>query len=189
MTTINSATGWYGDVFKGWQVKQLGAKPTAEQLAAIHDLGARPGKQALACAMALREAGVTGAQIIMACGAPQLNKMRGFVTDKLLKRVPASPDAKGHQVYKLELTSKAEQRIASARKRADAVEQPASEADKPADAVKAKKATKVASKAKRTSKAAKALEGHNPFEGAPLIENQPSPVEPQHVTDIPANNL
>jgi hypothetical protein len=110
-------TNWYSNVFKNWQVKTLGPKPTAEQLANIHCLGARPGKQALANAMALRDCGVTNGQIIIACGAPQLNKMRGFITDGLLKRLPVAPSAEGHTVYKLELTQKGHKRIETATKR------------------------------------------------------------------------
>lgn len=110
--TSNEAANWYTSAFKGWQVKTLGDKPTAEQLDTIHKLSARPGKQALACAMALRDSGVTAGQIIIACGAPQLNKMRGFITDGLLKREAVAPDAKGHSVYKLTLTKKGEARIA-----------------------------------------------------------------------------
>lgn len=108
---MSNDNNWYSNVFKSWQVKQLGPKPTVDQLAAIHKLNARPGKQALACAMALRECGVTGAQIVIACGAPQLNKMRGFITDALLKRLPASPSPEGHTVYRLEVTPKGKQRI------------------------------------------------------------------------------
>lgn len=102
----NDATGWYANTLKGWQTKLLGPAPTAAQLEAIHALGARPGKQALASAMALRNGGVTGAQIVIACGAPQLNKMRGFVTDGLAKFVPTPPSTEGHKVYRLELTAK-----------------------------------------------------------------------------------
>jgi len=87
--------GWYATVFSNWQTKQLGAQPTNEQLGIIHALGARPGKQAMANAMALRDQGVTGNQIKAAASlfdgnpTPQLNKMRGFITDALVKRLPA----------------------------------------------------------------------------------------------------
>lgn len=103
---------WYTGVFKSWQVKLLGPKPTSEQLASVHNLKAKPGKQALATAMALRDCGVTNPQIMIACGNPQLNKMKGFVTDALLKRIPVPPTAEGHKVYKLEITPKGRQRIA-----------------------------------------------------------------------------
>lgn len=103
---------WYSNVFKTWQAKLLGPKPTTEQLASVHNLKAKPGKQALATAMALRDCGVTNPQIMIACGNPQLNKMKGFVTDALLKRIPVPPTAEGHKVYKLEITPKGRQRIA-----------------------------------------------------------------------------
>lgn len=143
-----SATTHYADMFKSWDVKRYGAKPTADQLAYIHHLGARPGKQALASAMALRDKGVTAGQIVMACGAPQLNKMRGFIEDALLKRLPAPKTAEGHTVYKLELTAKGKQRIERVVK-AEAAKVAAGEAvtgDKPAKAVtkgKGRKAAKV----------------------------------------------
>ena len=113
MSKQTNATGWYGTYFKAWQVKLLGPKPTEAQLATIHGLGARPGKQALANAMALRDCGVTGSQIVIACGAPQLNKMRGFITDGLLKR-EAVPAAGTHTVYKLTLTAKGATRVKAA---------------------------------------------------------------------------
>ena len=146
-----SEANWYGEVFKGWQSKLLGSKPTAEMLANIHKLGARPGKQALANAMALRPEGVTGSQIIIACGAPQLNKMRGFIADALLKRLPASPSPQGHQVYKLEVTAKGLQRIAKAEKLInDAATAAAGAVDK---------AVKSAGKAKAKPKVKKAAKG------------------------------
>ena len=104
-------TGHYTNFFKGWQVKLLGPKPTAEQLDAIHKLGARPGKQALANAMSLRDCGVTGSQIVIACGAPQLNKMRGFISDGLLKREATPKTDAGHTVYKMTLTAKGSAKV------------------------------------------------------------------------------
>jgi len=118
MTNSNNAATHYADTFKGWsgeKAKLLGPKPTAETLDAVHKLGARPGKQALAIAMGLRETGITAAQMQIACGAPQLNKMRGFITDAFLKRV-AAPKVDGHTCYKLELTAKGKQRIERAEK-------------------------------------------------------------------------
>lgn len=147
----NEQANWYGNVFKSWPVKQLGPKPTAEMLATIHGLQARPGKQALACAMALRDCGVTAGQIVIACGAPQLNKMRGFITDALLKRLPVAPSAEGHTVYKLELTAKGKQRVERTAKAAEAkaVAGEAETADKP---VKAKAKPKAVAKAARKAK-------------------------------------
>lgn len=102
----NDATGPYKGFFKGWS-KALGDKPTAEQLATIHALGARPGKQALANAMMLRDGGATAAQIVMACGAPQLNKMRDLVARKLVTRdMNVAPSDNGHTVYKISLAAK-----------------------------------------------------------------------------------
>lgn len=148
----NDQTNWYGNVFKSWNVKALGPKPTAEMLANIHGLQARPGKQALACAMALRDCGVTAGQIVIACGAPQLNKMRGFITDALLKRLPVAPSPEGHTVYKLELTAKGKQRVERTAKAAEkAVEAGQAEtAEKPVKAkvIKPKAAVKAARKAK-----------------------------------------
>lgn len=117
-------TGWYENVFKAWQAKTVGTKPTAAQLDTVHKLGARPGKQALASAMALRDCGVTGAQIVMACGAPQLNKMRGFITDGLLKREAVPPTSIGHTVYKLTLTAKGAARIKNAADKPEATAKP-----------------------------------------------------------------
>ena len=121
-------TGTYTDTFKGWDTKRLGAKPSVSDLDTIHKLGARPGKQALANAMALRPQGVTGSEIVIACGAPQLNKMRDFVTDGFLKR-EAVPPRNGHTVYKTTLTAKGASRIKAATTK---------EAPKPVKAKKAK---------------------------------------------------
>lgn len=167
MSNVNHSD-WYGNVFKAWQGKVLGAKPTAEMLQSIHGLGARPGKQALACAMALRAEGVTAGQIVIACGAPQLNKMRGFITDALLKRQAVAPSSEGHTVYKLEVTAKGKQRIERTEK---AIAAKAAEGDAPKAPVKAKGKAKT-KKAKVTEVAAE--QPANPFEGAPLIENQPA---------------
>lgn len=146
---MSNEQNWYATVFKSWPVKALGPKPTAEMLASIHGLGARPGKQALANAMGLRDCGVTAGQIIIACGAPQLNRMRGFITDSLLKRLPVPPSPEGHTVYRLELTAKGKQRIERAAKQA-ADKAAAGDGDKPAKAKKA--ATKRPAKAKGTAK-------------------------------------
>ena len=124
MTKQTNAAGWYGGFFKAWQVKLLGPKPTEAMLDTIHKLGARPGKQALANAMALRECGVTGSQIVIACGAPQLNKMRGFISDGLLKR-EAVPAAGNHTVYKLTLTAKGAARTKAAEAKSANVAKPA----------------------------------------------------------------
>jgi len=123
----------YVNLFKGWNVKVLGPKPTDEQLAAIHALGARPGKQALANAMYLRDGGATSGQVTIACGAPQLNKMREFVTRKLVRRdMNAGANEAGHTVYKIALTATGEAKVKKAS------EQPADVPAKPAKARRAK---------------------------------------------------
>lgn len=136
---MTDATTFYASNFKNWSTSKLGPKPTAEQLDAVHNLGARPGKQALAIAMGLREVGVTGSQIVMATGAPQLNKMRGFITDAFLKRLPAPAGENGHTVYKLAVTPKGTQRIERTLKAA-AKQAEAEKADGEAKPAKAKKA-------------------------------------------------
>lgn len=133
-------TGWYANTFKAWQVKQVGPKPTAEMLATVHGLGLRPGKQAMANAMALRECGVTGAQIVMVCGAPQLNRMRGLISDGHVKREAVPPNALGHAVYKITLTPKGAKRVAGVAKAADTAA--VSGDDKPVKAPKAKRTSK-----------------------------------------------
>ena len=159
---MTDATTFYASNFKNWQASKLGPKPTAEQLETVHHLGARPGKQALAIAMGLRDCGVTGSQIVMATGAPQLNKMRGFITDAFLKRLPAPAGENGHTVYKLAVTAKGTQRIErtikAAAKQAEAEKGEAG--DKPA---KAKKATSKPRKAKVT---ADSLPVPSPVDGA-----------------------
>lgn len=117
----SNATTFYANVFKAWP-KAVGAKPTAETLATVHKLGARPGKQALALALMLQN-GVSGAGIVMACGAPQLNKMRDLCTKGYAKRVAAPATAEGHTVYRLELTKKGEAKVAKAE--TEAAEKPA----------------------------------------------------------------
>lgn len=100
---------YYATVWPNWQTKLLGPQPTNEQLAVIHGLKARPGKQALANAMALRDGGVTGSQIKSAVALidggsnPQLNKMRSLVTAGLLAWVPM-PVTGGGKVYRTKLT-------------------------------------------------------------------------------------
>lgn len=101
----NDVTANYAVQFKAWQ-KAAGTKPTAEMLHTVNMLGARHGKQCLAIAMSLRPEGVTNSQIIMACGNPQLNKMRGYISDAYLKRLNVAQAENGHTVYKLELTPK-----------------------------------------------------------------------------------
>lgn len=163
-------SNWYSTRFKTWQGAQLGAKPTAEMLGNVHNLGARPGKQALAIAMGLRPGGVTGAQIVVACGAPQLNKMRGFISDALLKREAAPPDANGHTVYKLAVTAKGQARIARTIK----AKQAADEAGKGEAKPKVKKAT---GKPRKPAKPAPAETGDAPQ--VPAGDSPAGDVQPQ----------
>lgn len=115
MSNANNVLNAYAEIFKSWsgdRAKLLGAKPTAEQITCIHGLGLRPGKQALANAMMLREKGATANQIVMACGAPQLNRMRGLIADAYVRRdMHVSKTAEGHTVYKLELTAKGKAKV------------------------------------------------------------------------------
>jgi hypothetical protein len=122
MTNQNEVLAAYAVFFKNWQVKLLGAKPTTEQLDQYHKLGARHGKQCLAGAMALRPDGVTGSEIVIACGAPQLNKMRGLIADAFVKRLPDGGSRNGHQVYKLVLTPKGLKRVETNTAKAAALE-------------------------------------------------------------------
>lgn len=174
MSKVDNVTGWYANVFKHWPVKMIGPQPNSAQLETIHLLGARPGKQALANAMALRDTGVTGAQIVMACGAPQLNKMRGFVTDGLMKFEAVPPAENNHKVYKLVVTAKGQARIERAHKAlADAAanataEKPAKAATKAKGKAKGKKATVEAPKAETvTSEPATVNEAQAPVTATP----------------------
>ena len=130
----NEALKPYGNMLKGWP-KQAGSKPTGEMLATAHALNARPGKQALAMALALRPEGVTGAQIVLACGAPQLNKMRDTVAKGWAKFAPLPMTDAGHKVYHLELTAKGTTKVANATDKA-----PEAKATKKAKASKPRKA-------------------------------------------------
>lgn len=170
----NAATH-YAPLFKNWQLKVLGPKPTAEQLASVHGLGCRPGKQSLAIAMSTRDCGVTGSQIVMACGAPQLNKMRGLVADALLRELPAPLAENGHKVYRNEVTAKGKQRIERvAKAEAAAVAAGAAETDKaPAKAKVKKPALSLTSRAKSPRKAKVTVP---PVNEAEIIERVDVPV-------------
>jgi hypothetical protein len=107
----NSTLNAYATFFSAWQANVVGPKPTAELLEKCHGLGLRPGKQALACALSLRDGGVTGSQIVIVCGAPQLNRMRGLISEGLFKRHAVAADPQGHTVYKNTVTPKGEAEI------------------------------------------------------------------------------
>lgn len=128
----NEALKPYVNMTKGW-AKQAGTKPTGEALATVHALGARPGKQAMALAMALRPEGVTGPQIVLACGAPQLNKMRDTAAKGLVKFVAMPITEAGHKVYRIELTAKGTAKVDKAK---------AAPADADTKAAKPRKAAK-----------------------------------------------
>lgn len=116
--TALTACAWYADILasKAWPQKFAGDKPTSEQLDAAHKIGCKPGKQALAIAMALRDTGLTRNQMIAACGNPQFNKLGDMIKAAYLKRM-ATPNVHGHTVYKVELTAKGKARIATMAKR------------------------------------------------------------------------
>lgn len=170
--STNTASAHYADTFKAWDVKHLGPKPTSDMLQNIHRLGARPGKQALASAMALRDKGVTAGQIVIACGAPQLNKMRGFITDALLKRVAVPKTAEGHTVYKLELTAKGKQRIERSAK-AEV------KADEAGAAVAGDKPAKAKGEGKKRQPKAKPEAVHATNEAASVTVTAPEASQPQ----------
>jgi hypothetical protein len=110
MSEVNHRA-FYGAFFKTWAVKSHGPLPTNEQLGIAHNLGCRPGKQALAIGMSLRDVGVTAGQIQHACGAPQRHRMGGLADDALLKRVPMPKVDGVYTVYKHVVTPKGQQRI------------------------------------------------------------------------------
>lgn len=124
MTAKTDVLGYYADMFKGWQAA-AGTKPTAEMLATVHALGARPGKQAMANAMYLRPAGATSGQVVMVVGAVQLNKLRTFISDGLLKRDAVPASAAGHTVYKASLTAKGAAKVKAINAAAAKAEAPA----------------------------------------------------------------
>jgi hypothetical protein len=174
----NETLTWYAGVFKNWQVKACGHKPTAEMLEQVHLLGLRPGKQALANAMCLRPEGVSNPQIIAACGNPQLNRMRGLISDGLFKRHPAPMNPQGHTVYKCTITPKGEKRIETARKAAaelaakGEVTETAKPKAKPAKA--AKRASKPTGKVK-TVEATKVAPAEKPVSEPATASQLPTP--------------
>ena len=130
----------YAPFFAAWQPKVMGSKPTAEMLTKVHGLGLRPGKQALANAMSLRDEGVTGPQIVMVCGAPQLNRMRGLISGGLFKRSVVAANELGHTVYKCTVTPKGEAEI---KRIAKVLANATATTEAPKAAVKRNKAPKV----------------------------------------------
>src|SRR6267154_4225958 len=139
MSNPNDASALYPAFFKKWQtagmLKLLGPKPTSDQLAKVHALGPRPGKQAFIIAMSLRDCGVTPAQMVLITGTKHLNKMNDLTTDAYLREV-LMPQVDGMKCYKREITPKGMQRIERAVK-AEAAMVAAGEAE-PIKAPKAK---------------------------------------------------
>ena len=82
---------YYTNVMQSWSSSELGKKPTEAELSLAHVFG-RPGKQSLAVALALRDGGVTGAQIKAVSAlvdgkpTPQLNHMRDLIRARLFTR-------------------------------------------------------------------------------------------------------
>ena len=82
---------YYTNVMQSWSSSELGKKPTEAELSLAHVFG-RPGKQSLAVALALRDGGVTGAQIKAVSAlvdgkpTPQLNHMRDLIKARLFTR-------------------------------------------------------------------------------------------------------
>lgn len=141
---MTTTTKYYADVLKGWQVKTMGQKPTADQLEAAHLLGCRPGVQALHIAMALRDQGCTVQQFCTAgsCG-PANNKRRELISHKL---ITVSVEGKPY-AYVAKLTAKGTAHIAKAK-------QAAADAAAGTEAPKAKKAGTAIGKAKGRAKVA-----------------------------------
>lgn len=157
----NENTGWYDTVLKAWP-KQAGAKPSVENFATAHKLGCRPGKQALAMAMYLRDGGATDGQVKLAAivqwgsSGSHHNKRRDLVGAGLVKAKPVVSDAQGHKVYAIALTDKGTKKLAA---------EPKAATEKPAKVTKAK-----------TAKAAKAepVAVTEPLPGAPAeAQTQP----------------
>lgn len=95
---------WYAAILAGWQVKLMGAKPTAEQLSTPLYWGYRAGSEALHLAMCLRPEGCTVQQFCTAgsCG-PANNKRRDVVSHRKLATVTVSGTP---YAYKLVMTAK-----------------------------------------------------------------------------------
>ena len=129
----SNVTDWYATTFKQWP-KQVGVKPTSEQLDTIHKLGYRPGKQALFAALCLRPEGCTGQQMMLACSNAQLVKTfgKGGTVDKgLAKRLPTAKTPENHVVYRIELTPRGLAKVAKAGAAAEAIPAKVAKARKP----------------------------------------------------------
>ena len=161
---MSNISNTYAPQFKAWQAKQLGSKPNDDMLTVAHAFG-RPGKQSLALAMAMRPEGVSGAQVVMACGAPQNNHRRDLLASGYFKRDNTVPhNDQGHTVYKITLTPKGE---AAMKRRYEAADKATLQGDAP-------KATK---KAKGTGK--RKPKGEAPAVAPAVTASEPAPVEGQ----------
>ena len=90
----------YARFLADWAAKQLGAKPTAEQLARAEALGVRPGTaDAFALAMYLRPIGATSPQVVIATGGTRNNVRRDLISQGRIKLLPRSYNEAGHIVY------------------------------------------------------------------------------------------
>src|SRR5882672_7027615 len=195
--TANDASTLYPAFFKKWQtagmLKLLGPKPTADQLAKVHALGPRPGKQAFIIAMALRDCGVTPAQMVLVTGTKHLNKMGDLTTDAYLREV-LMPQVAGMKCYKREITPKGAARIERFNK-AQAATVAAGEAEtvkapKVKVTVTAKKRTSAVHKPKATADKLPTVSPVEPANGAGLVTGDVLSVDhEQHVTDLPENQL
>ena len=110
-TATNNHRAHYVAVWPNWVTKTMGAQPTNDQLAIVHALGLRPGKQAMVCAAALRDTGVTSHQMLMISAAfdgnptPQRNRLMGLISTGEFKREAAAG------AYKVTLTPKGKQYV------------------------------------------------------------------------------
>lgn len=137
---------YYTNVMQAWS-SELGRKPSEADLALAHVFG-RPGKQSMAVAMALREGGVTGAQVKLASSlfdgkaTPQLNHMRDLLAAKLFTREAVSGK------YVITLAPKGQQFVdlhgAKAAEKVTGTDKPVKKAVKAKGKGKGKKATPVA---------------------------------------------
>lgn len=105
----------YGHVLGHWHSASMGDKPALTLFEAAHALGCRPGKQALARALEMRDGGATDGQIKAACIAQwgnsgsHHNKRGELSAAKLVTVVKSKPGA--HTVYSIKLTDKGTARV------------------------------------------------------------------------------
>ena len=147
-------TTGYAVALKNWPTKLAGPKVTQALLDTAHKLGCRPGKQALAMAMYLREGGASDGQVKAACIAgwgssgSHHNKRRDIQGAGLVRNKNVGvADANGHKVYTIELTERGKARVAKVEATADTakaskpVKVKKAKADKPAKPVEVQPVT------------------------------------------------